>query len=579
MSKMYRLKTNKYNIIWICLILLIPLMELFTGVDLADVGFSMNQYRFCMTDIDSIYLPLLLTDLIGWALLQFFSLCRIPAYLGMELAWACACYYLCFLSWSLYKRYRNDSMILPALALAVLLAKTNFNFFIYNTSVALMALTGLYFLVRGMNDKRPRLLALASFFFVLASLCKISALIQFGVFVVLFVELYRTRNVAYFWKQLLHVILGFAVGIGFAAVILYATCGIGNYINMVIEMFFYAGNSTDGHTLGNMVMINIKGTVRGALFLLVLAVLYFLLKKCGKYWRAVSAAVVAAAVFATAVFAVAKAAGADALPGLGALYGVIFNFYHALAVLVALIYLCAIAVLRNEEYSDEYKMLVLAAGLLTVIMPIGSNVGITHICNEFFFALPYILIGIRDAVAKEKRTRTEADKARPWLLLAALSTVWIVSLSGYQSLNKIRAYGEKLADMKAYQIDELRYMKADRYTVEQLEELVEFLAAYEGEDTSLIEVGSVPLVNYLTGIRPYITACGGWIETDYVTAAEIGEQLQAAGTSGEDKPIVVLRRAALEETTEKTAIVMEYVAGNSYEEVFGNEEYAVYSQK
>lgn len=572
MSKENSFDRNKYNIIWIGIILLIPLMELLIGVDMADVGFSMNQYRFCMADIDSIYLPLLFTDLIGWALLKLFSICSIPAYLGMELAWVGSCYYLCFLSWRLYRRYRNDSMILPALALAMLLAKTNFNFFIYNTSVALMALTGLYFLVRGMNDKRPRLLAIASFFFVLASLCKISALLQFGVFVVLFVELYRTRNAAYFWKQLLHVILGFALGLGFAAVILHATCGIGTYINMVIEMFFYAGNSTDGHTIGNMVMINIKGALRGALFLLVLAVLYFLLKKCGKYWRTILTVVVAVA----AVFAIGKVAGADALPGLGRLYGVVFNFYNALAVLVALIYICMIAVLRNPGYPDAYKMLVLAAGILTVIMPIGSNVGITHICNEFFFALPYILIGIKDAVAEERRNRTEAEKARPWLLLTALSAVWIVSLCAYQSLNKTRAYGEKLADMAAYQIDELRGMKADRYTVEQLEELMEFLEAYEGEDASLIEVGSVPLVNYLTGMRPFIAACGGWIETDYVTAAEIGEQLQAAGSSEGDMPVIVLRRAALESATEKTSVVMDYIAGNSYKEAFVNEEYAVY---
>lgn len=42
---------------------------------------------------------------------------------------------------------------------------------------------------------------------------------------------------------------------------------------------FYAGNSNDGHTIGNMVVINFKGTVRGILLLAVLYVIYLVAKK------------------------------------------------------------------------------------------------------------------------------------------------------------------------------------------------------------------------------------------------------------------------------------------------------------
>lgn len=571
MSRVSKLNINRYNMIWIALIIIIPLMELFLGVDLADVGFSMNQYRFCMEDMNSIYLPLLLTDVIGWALLQSFGVLGIPEYLGMELAWVFACYYLCFLSYRLYKRYRDDSMILPALALAMLLIKTNFGFFIYNTSVAVMALTALYFLIRGMNDKKPLFLALASFFLVLASLCKISALLQFAVFAVLFYELYRTREWAYFWKQLLYVILGFAAGLAVAAALLAATCGIGNYIDMVIEMFFYAGTSTDGHTIGNMVMINIKGAVRGALFAAVFLVLYFLLKKCGRFSRAAAMIVVAAVL----LFVLGKVVGLDSLPVLGALYGLIFSFYNMLAMLVALIYLCLFSIMRGNEYSDEYKMLVLASGILTVLMPIGSNVGITHICNEFFFALPYILICIKDEVQKERRAVSGEKKAGPAALVVTLAVVWVVALTGYQSMNKTRAYREKTGDMAAYQVDELRYMKADRYSVEKLEELLAFLETYQDKDVSLTEVGGIPLVNYLSGIKPTVAGCGGWIETDYVNTEEIAGQLDRAT----ETPVIVVRKAALFEGAEKTDTVMNYAEKNAYVAVFANEEYVVYGKE
>lgn len=568
MSKANKFNINKLNIIWIALIVLIPLMELFLGVDLADVGFSMNQYLFCMEAPDSIYLPLLLTDLIGCAFLQIFGAIGIPEYLGMELVWVFASYYLCFLAYRLYKRYHNDEMILPALVLAMLLIKSNFGFFIYNTSVAVMAMTALYFLVRGMNDKKPMFLALASFFFVLASLCKISALMQFAVFVVLFYELYKSRDWKYFWKQLLYVILGFVAGLAVAAVLLAMTCGIGNYVRMVIEMFFYAGNSTDGHTIGNMVMINLKGAVRGVLFVAVFVALWFLLKKCARLWRVTAIVVVAAVV----VFVLGKVVGLDSVPGFGALYGLVFNFYNALAMLVALIYACLVDIMRKKEYSDEFKMLVLASAILTVIMPIGSNVGITHICNEFFFALPYILIYIKDEVKKEHLSVREEKKARPVALVVGLAAVWVVGLAGYQSFVKTRAYGDKMEDMTAYQVEELRMMKADSYSVEQLEELLTFLEDYEEADVSLTVVGGIPLVNYLAEIKPTVGGCGGWIETDYVTAEEIVEQLDIA----EETPIVVATRTAEEEMSEKTLVVMNYVAENSYVEAFANEEYVVY---
>ena len=156
-----------YKFFWIILIALIPLLPSSGwnfSIDVSDVGFNMNQYRFCFTDMDSTYLPLFLTNILGGCLLKVFGILHIPAYIGMETAWAAVCFYLCFLSYRLYVRYREDALILPALAFAMVLAKCNFHFFIYNTAVAFMALTGLYFLIRAVNDKKSGMLFFASAF-------------------------------------------------------------------------------------------------------------------------------------------------------------------------------------------------------------------------------------------------------------------------------------------------------------------------------------------------------------------------------------------------------------------------------
>ena len=58
-----------------------------------------------------------------------------------------------------------------------------------------------------------------------------------------------------------------------------------------------------------------------------------------------------------------------------------------------------------------------------------------------------------------------------------------------------------------------------------MEEVVNFIKSYGGESDKMVACGAIPILHYLTGRAPYITGCGGWIETDYVTAEEIKQQL------------------------------------------------------
>ena len=66
-----------YKFFWIILIALIPLLPSSGwnfSIDVSDVGFNMNQYRFCFTDMDSTYLPLFLTNILGGCLLKVFGI-------------------------------------------------------------------------------------------------------------------------------------------------------------------------------------------------------------------------------------------------------------------------------------------------------------------------------------------------------------------------------------------------------------------------------------------------------------------------------------------------------------------------
>ena len=574
-----------YKFFWIILIVLIPLIPLSGwnySIDVSDVGFNLNQYRFCFTDMESTYLPLFFTNILGGVLLKVFRALHIPAYIGMESAWAAVCLYLCFLSYRLYKRYRNDALILPALALAMVLAKCNFHFFIYNTAVAFMALTGLYFLIRAVNDKKSGLLFFASAFFMLATFCKVSSLLQFAVFAVLFYDLYRKKDVAYFVRQVLWCVAGVLCSLAAGLLLMYKTCGIGTYFQMVADMFLYAGNSSDGHTIGNMVVINFKGTVRGLILLAVMYVIYLAAKKVKSLAPVIGYGIIAVSVLllAGALF------GADRIAGLSIVYRVFGDYLNAVAVIKAMVYVCVILILKDKEESDEFKVLALASFALALLMPIGSNVGITHLCNEAFLILPYIVINVGKRMKQPKEQgETAAEKVKlpdirdTGRLLAAVCLAWCVILTVSQSLYMTKAYLNDKEQKQQFTLDALRGIKYDTDVVQPMEEVVNFIKSRGSDSDKIVTCGAIPILHYLTGRAPYITGCGGWIETDYITAEEIGNQLEASAASGSDTmPLVVFNKDALDERSEKTDVVLSFVEKYDYRQVFVNEKYEVYAK-
>ena len=574
-----------YKFFWIILIVLIPLIPLSGwnySIDVSDVGFNLNQYRFCFTDMESTYLPLFFTNILGGVLLKVFRALHIPAYIGMESAWAAVCLYLCFLSYRLYKRYRNDALILPALALAMVLAKCNFHFFIYNTAVAFMALTGLYFLIRAVNDKKSGLLFFASAFFMLATFCKVSSLLQFAVFAVLFYDLYRKKDVAYFVRQVLWCAAGVLCSLAAGLLLMYKTCGIGTYFQMVADMFLYAGNSSDGHTIGNMVVINFKGTVRGLILLAVMYVIYLAAKKVKSLAPVIGYGIIAVSVLllAGALF------GADRIAGLSIVYRVFEDYLNAVAVIKAMVYVCVILILKDKKESDEFKVLALASFALALLMPIGSNVGITHLCNEAFLILPYIVINVGKRMKQPKEQgETAAEKVKlpdirdTGRLLAAVCLAWCVILTVSQSLYMTKAYLNDKEQKQQFTLDALRGIKYDTDVVQPMEEVVNFIKSRGSDSDKIVTCGAIPILHYLTGRAPYITGCGGWIETDYITAEEIGSQLEASAASDSDTmPLVVFNKDALDERSEKTDVVLSFVEKYDYRQVFVNEKYEVYAK-
>ena len=84
----------------------------------------------------------------------------------------------------------------------MIFAKTNLNFFMYNTTVAVFSLTSLYFFVVGVNEKKNTSLGISVIFLCFSVLSKISAAIQIVMYVVLFYDFYIRKDKKLFARQL-----------------------------------------------------------------------------------------------------------------------------------------------------------------------------------------------------------------------------------------------------------------------------------------------------------------------------------------------------------------------------------------
>ena len=334
-----------------------------------------------------------------------------------------------------------------------------------------------------------------------------------------------------------------------------------------------------------MVVINFKGTVRGILLLAVLYVIYLVAKKVKSLAPLIGYGMIAVAVLllAGAVF------GADQIAGLSVLYRVLGDYLNAVAVIKAMLYVCVVLILKDKEASEEFKTLAFASGMLAVLMPIGSNVGITHLCNEAFFVLPYIAICIGDRMKKAKRQTEETvetehklpDVRNTGRLLTVICAIWCVGLTVSQSFYMTKAYLKDQEPKQQFTLDELRGIRYDTDIVQPMEEVVNFIKSYGSESDKMVTCGAIPILHYLTGRAPYITGCGGWIETDYITAEEIEQQLEESVSSGseqEEMPLVVFNKTALDEKSDKTNVVLIFVKENFYQQVFANGEYEVYAK-
>lgn len=107
------------------------------------------------------------------------------------------------------------------------------------------------------------------------------------------------------------------------------------------------------------------------------------------------------------------------------LYATLWKYFEALSVVAVMMYISAFDIIRDKSISYQYKILVLSSVVLLFCMPIGSNVGIPHLCNELFIAMPFIFMFVQGKILSNTAIKERNIK----IYLSLEFIIWVSVLS------------------------------------------------------------------------------------------------------------------------------------------------------
>ncbi len=585
------------NMIFPLLLLLFPLIKANQGVDLADTGYSLGNYRFLSSEGGIWTLLTFVSNLVGGAL------SKLPyggTMLGMKL------YTGLFVSVTALLGYRFFKTKMPPwLAFAGELAAIGFcwcpTVILYNTLTYLLFLLGAVLLFRGLAGGRNVCLLLAGAVLGLNVMTRFpgNGLEAALIFALWYYGMLKRKGVKQIAGETGLCIAGYLAAL--AMMLAAASLFYGHMVlpDMIEGVLGISGSASD-YTLGEMLLAILSAYGHGFqwmlyMFLCILPGIPFLVIWKDKY------------------LGLRKVVYCICIPFLFLILGKwgMFNFKYyqkesALqwgAVFLLLSLLVFAWMLFTRMLDDEWRLIGCLALLIVLITPLGSNNHIWPALNNLFFITPVIFWMIY-RFARWGRTCLDVTGKVPLFSIKAMCSGILIAFF-IQALGigfgYVFADGE-MGEPRIFHVAEnpvLEGMRTNEMTAEVLEEITVFMLENSSEygRKDLILYGNIPGLAYYLNMPPAIDTT--WADLDSYPLERLMEELEriskSRGSDKKERPLVVLTPqidaflAGNEQAMEfwgtdraaygqdkKLEMINRFLAENAYEQVFSNEAFVVY---
>jgi hypothetical protein len=552
------------------IIIVYPLLFIWQGLDVFDVGFSLTSYQEIFNDPESVSFSsfLWLTNIIGgvWLLLFGDSL----GLVGANLAGVFVTYMTIIFSYLILKPYIEKRYLLIGLALVLILSRCTLQVIDYDNLTGLFFVASAFFLIKGLKHKGIWQILISGLILGLNIFIRLPNIIGFAlIFAIFFYGYIEKLPFKLQIKQGIFFILGYAAAIIITFSVMKILGHYEIYINSIYQLFnnttYVAEGKLGSDNLKSMLIIFIKEYLKvfgflaiSIMFILPLSKTFSLFKNRYPYYGFII--VISAIVFFLS------------LEG--------YNLVRPMIILmVGIMYMILFMYIINMEKSNNhYRLIAFIAFLILFITPLGSASALARAIYAIWLPIPIIITFLfrLKQVGMEIETVSELSSNRFRIGLNEKETylaknfviICFFTFSLLLSFTFINAYSINRFDMR-YTIDNprLKGIFITKEGADSMQEVLDELNKYVKEDDYLFTYEYIMILHFLTKTKPYISCQ----RAQLYPIARFKGLFNEAMKEKSYLPVVVINNSSLQDKNVYTVVVEEFLDRNHYKPVWKNE--------
>ncbi|RKZ53888.1 MAG: hypothetical protein DRR16_00690 [Candidatus Parabeggiatoa sp. nov. 3] len=537
-------RTTKENLPYL-LSFIYPLLFIWQGLDVTDMGFSLSHYQLIFQDSGTFLAGyiLWLTNVIGGLWWEVFGFLGVIGFklLRALLIWGCF-----YLSYRLLRPYASKQTLGWALFITLIVVSNHLgNWFDYNTMTSLLYLAGALTLLEGLGLPSRNFLIASGFLLGISVFARFPNILGISLAAIIVIHGIVVNNQ---FRVIINNLLFFCLGVVMSFTVVFIIMEWLNHRQMFIEavqsLFFQSENVHDSirHSIDHLFFLFIKDQslallLGGACLLTVVAISAFVRRlQLQLSWFPILALTSGLALIALLGLWWMATVGL-----IGNLTIAVYSIWNVFWkwILTGTLYIILIAyVFGLIKHSIEYRILSLVALAVLVLVPLGSGNGIYNAIYGMWLALPIVLLfflqGTTSAIKNWKLHPQTFDYGRIFII------VTLVLASVAQASFPYRDSKNRLEMTATIEHPLLRGVFTTPERAKVMQELLDELKNYVKPGDVLFAYEGISLVYFLTQTHPYLYNTWPMLEA----SSNFQALIKKAETKQPYYPIVVRAKAS-----------------------------------
>jgi hypothetical protein len=483
----------------IATILIYPLLFIWQGLDFTDLGYCLTNYQQIFNDpisISSSFTGAWLTNVIGGLWLACFGKFGL---VGVRFASVLIVYITILFAYLTLKPYINKRELLIGLLLALILIQRLY-WIHYNNLTAMFLAIGVFLLVQGLREQENKWVFMAGLVLAANIFVRISNILGLSLIICIVFCGYLCGTP---WKKQIKTIFIFLFGYLAAIVFILLIMKLMGHYELFLsgfqQLFSMGTSSTSSHGSGALIKLFILDHVE-AVILLAVGLITIILSSKGLSWIKSKSDQVYIVLFSGLIVAIA----------IISVYQSIY-YRYAIIMLVGFLYFILLAYILNfYKVANDFRVLTLAAFIVLVITPLGSDNGMGIATNGMWLAIPIgvsYLMSLKDINAVS--TQTKRDYFRLGipqaniLICLVLAGFSIFALAGAWQYT-YRDSSNRLEMRHTVNHPLLKGVFTTKERAIAVQQFIDQLEYYLKPNDYVLAYEAIPMVHYLTNTRPYL---------------------------------------------------------------------------